>query len=288
MTHPSGKSQNTKGMIMAFAGFSSFACSDATFKWLSGHYSITQVIFFDNAFAALILLALLPFLGGVKALTQSKAKALHLLRVILNIMTSLIVAQSFSTLPLADVYTVLFAFPLFSTLLAIPLYKQAVQRKNIIAIAVGFAGVIIALKPGAQGFSTDMILPLFASILIALLFTIPRSMPHESPVSFAFWPFLGTALAMIPLLPAPFVIPALPHLGLMFLIGLFIASGMIFVSMAFRLAPAASVSPLQYTEMVWAIVFGLILFGDVPSLMMLCGAGVIILSGLYLVWHERG
>ncbi len=292
MTTLSGKPEitalsNKKGLALAFVGFSSFAVSDVCVKWLTTLYTVPEILFFNHGFSALVFLCVLPFMGGVKALTQSRKKHLHALRIILNIITGLIVARAFSLLPLADVYTFLFTFPLFSALLAIPLYKQPLRRKSLGAIVLGFIGILVALQPGQQGFDTASLLPLFCSVIITLLFLVSRSMPDESAVSLGFWPVFGTSVTMGFFLPHGFFLPAPFELLLLATSGVCIASGMLCVSLAFRLAPAASVSPLQYTEMIWAILFGFVMFGDTPSLMMLTGAGLIILSGLWLVWQEK-
>jgi len=288
MSRPSGKSQNTKGMALGLAGFSSFALGDVCVKAMTAKYSLPEIIFFDHGFATLCLLGLLPFMGGKRALTHTKTKGLHGFRVILNVIIALIVSHSFSRLPIADVYTFLFTFPLFSALLAVPMYKQPLSGRNMIAIALGFAGVVIALQPGTHGLNTGMILPLFSALLIALMFLVTRSMGSESAFSLGFWPVCGTTLIMIPLMLDGFIMPPLMDLLVLGFAGVCVASGMLLVSVAFRIASAASVSPLQYTEMLWAILFGFLVFGDSPSPMMMAGAGLIILSGLWLVWHERG
>ncbi len=277
-----------KGMVLALVGFTSYAFSDVCAKWLAQEFSIYQVIFINNLCASIILLLAASKLGGLKSLTTLRFKRLHLLRGVLNVSISLLIMQAFVKLPIADVYTFIFAMPFYAGVLAIFLYGERVCRSRWIAIIVGFIGVLIALQPGGAGFNPDLLWALGCGVVIAVMFTVGKSMQGESLLALGFWPLLmnvlvGGALA----LGGEFEALNFQS-GLVFLVnGVLIAVGLLCVSNAFRIAPASAVSPFLYTEMIWAILFGYLIFGDVPGAAMLIGAAIIILSGLYLVESER-
>jgi len=276
------------GMLLALAGFTSYAMSDILAKWLAQSYSIYETIFFNTLFACVFLLLSLPWLGGFKALTSISHKRLHLLRSVLNLAIAILIMQAFVRLPIADVYTFIFAMPFYAALLAIPLYKERVSKNRWIAIIVGFIGVVLALQPGGQGFNPDFLWALSSGVAIAFMFTVTKSMQGESLFAIGFWPLAMNVIVCGLLAFYGDFTPLVFKDALLFMLnGFFLAIGIVCVSNAFRIAPAAAVSPFLYTEMIWALLFGYFLFGDVPNGMMLAGAGVIILGGFYLIETER-
>lgn len=277
-----------KGMLCAFLGYTSFAFADICAKWLTTQFSVYQVIFMDQFLACILMLAALPWLGGKQALKKIHNIPIHIARTVLNILIALIFVYSVSELPIAAVYTFIFAKPFYAAIFGILIYKQRVFPRHWVAIAIGFAGVLIALQPGTKAFDALLILPVIGGILIALMFTLSRSLENESIFSLGFWPVAGALFVVGPLMIEDFIMPEIHHLLVAGLAGLLLSCGIIFVSLAFRSAPAAAVSPFLYTEMIWALLFGFIIFGDMPDGYMLLGAGIIVLSGLYLIMSERG
>ena len=276
-----------KGIILAFIGFTAFAFGDVISKWLTAEYSVFQVVFINHSFACLYLLALLHRFAGLGTLKNTNKIRLHMFRGVLNTLIALAVIFSFSRLPIADVYTFLFTVPFFSALLGLIFYNQAIGKHRVLAIVVGFTGVVIGLQPGSTGFNPWLIVPILAGFLIALKFTISKSLEGENVLLLGLWPALVSAPIAGLLSIGSFEIPELQHFVMHMLSGLTTAIGLVCVSQAFRIAPPAAVSPILYTEMIWALLFGFLIFGDVPTVMMMVGAGIIILSGLYLVETER-
>ena len=280
-------STSHKGMALAFIGFTAFAFGDVISKWLTSDYPIYQVVFVNHALAALYLLVLLQKTEGVKILKRTHKLPLHLFRGILNTGVALSIIFSFSILPIADVYTFIFTVPLFSALLALAFYGQKIGMHRMLAILGGFIGVIIGLQPGSEGFDIRLFVPILAGFLIALKFTISKSLEGENTLLLGLWPLLVSASITGLMTVGSFEAITWPHIGLHILSGLTSAVGLVCVSQAFRIAPAAAVSPFLYTEMIWALLFGYLIFSDVPNSMMLIGAGIIILSGFYLIETER-
>ncbi len=277
-----------KGMILALLGFTSYALSDVCAKWLTQDIPIFQTILLTNASACGFFLLAAPWLGGIKSLGKVRSKRMHLIRGMLNVSISILILQSFARLPIADVYTFIFAMPFYAAVIAIFMYREHVTRHRWISIALGFAGVLIALQPGDAGINPDLIWPVACGIVVAFMFTVSKSLQGDSLLALGFWPVsFNVLVGSIVVLWIGFEAVPLPSLIVCLFNGLFIAVGVLCVSNAFRLAPASAVSPFLYTEMVWALLFGYFIFGDKPNAMMLMGAGVIIFSGLYLVETER-
>jgi len=276
-----------KGILLAFIGFTAFALCDVSSKWLTTEYSVFQVVFINHALACIYLLCALHWSAGLKTLKRINKLPLHIFRGVLNTCIALSVIFSYSILPIADVYTFLFTVPFFSALLALGFYNQRICFNRLMAILIGFGGVVIGMQPGSSGFNPALFIPIIAGFLIALKFTISRSLDGENTLLLGLWPLLISAPIAGILSVSNFEMITPTHFALHMFSGLTSAVGLVCVSQAFRIAPAAAVSPILYTEMIWALAMGYLIFGDVPDMWMMVGAAIIIFSGLYLVETER-
>lgn len=283
----SGLSPTYKGILLALGGYTAFAVADICAKWLSAHYSIYQVICFENGLACALLLLFAPFLGGMKDLVDRKNLKIHVFRAFINFVIAVLLTYCYQRFALADVYTLIFSKPFFMALLALWLFREPVTQCRWIAIAAGFAGVLMAMRPGAADFDPVLIVALGGTILVAVLYISGRYLGNASPFSVGFPPLLGAALLSAPFALADFKIPEMTHLPVFILMGATIGLGLVAVSQAYRIAAAAAVAPLLYIEMIWALLFGWLIFGDMPDGWMLAGAAIIILSGIYLLQAER-
>ncbi len=277
-----------KGILLALLGYSAFACGDAGFKFLSGHYSISRVLVIENICACLLLLAASPRLGGTKGIFQRENLKINALRTGLNLIVSLLVGYSFRELPMTTAYPMFFTIPFFAALWAIPVYRESLPANRIAAILLGFAGVLTATRPGTGNFDINMLVPLCAAAFIAVMFLCSKSLKNQTLFMLAFPPYAGVGLMLLPFaLASGGAIPTAFHLAVFAATAACSVTGFIAVSFAFRIAAAAAVSPMMYIQMLWGIVFGLLVFGDTPDTWTLAGALIIILSGIYLVETER-
>lgn len=282
-----GKTQ--RGMALAFAGYTAFAFSDVCVKILAGRgYSIYQIVTVDTAVGAALLLLFAPKLGGLASLMDRANAKIHFFRAVLNTAVNLLLVYCLSIMPLATVYTAVFTKPIIALLIAAPLYGERIGLHRAVSIALGLCGVLIAFQPWQAGMDAGNIpLLMLTTSVIALMFVLSRSLESSSPLAVAFYPIAGSCLMTLPLMLMHFTPFALADLPFFVLSGALVAMAISCVSLAFRIADSAAVSPLMYTEMIWAIVFGILIFGDFPSPMMLLGAALIAASGLYLVFSER-
>ena len=272
-----------KGIFLALIGYSGFAISDTPAKFLTSHYSTLAIVFYIALTASIFILALSPLLGGFKKPDKGSIR-FHVLRGVMNLSLSLLVVESLSHLPLATVYTIIFAKPFIAAILGMIIYHEFVTRQRWTAIALGFAGIVIAMRPSADGIDPALLLPLGAATCSAIMWVSTRSLKGESSFAMGFYAVLVTALVSLPFLLHDFVIPAPEHLYLFAISGAGVSAGVIGLSLAFQNAPSAAVSPFHYTQMLWGISLGYLVFGDVPDALTMLGAAIIISSGLYLIW----
>jgi drug/metabolite transporter (DMT)-like permease len=155
------------------------------------------------------------------------------------------------------------------------------------AILVGFCGVLIALRPSAQTVSWPAMIALGGSLSFAILMLITRSLRATPDIVLASSQFVGTFLLGAVLSPIGWVTPSAGSLGLFAVAGIISVSALLCVNRSLKLAPASVVVPYQYSMIVWAVIFGFVVFGDVPSWATIVGAAIIIGAGLYIFLREQ-
>lgn len=281
-----GPSSATPGMGLAFAGFAVFATHDALIKALGESYSVFQIIFFATLFSFVPL--------TVTVLTDRKIDTfrpnnpgLVLLRSALMVTSMATAFYAFATLPLTEVYSLLFTFPLLVTALSVPLLGEKVRVQRWAAVAVGLVGVLIVLRPGMTALSLGHFAALTAATASALATILVRKIGNsERSAVLILYPMLVGVLIMGALQPLVYSPPSLTHLSMMALVGLLSVCAQHLIIQAYRAAPAAVVAPIQYSQILWATTFGMVFFGETPDGWVAVGAGIIIASGMFVVWRE--
>ncbi|HRQ60516.1 MAG TPA: DMT family transporter [Alphaproteobacteria bacterium] len=274
-----------RGMIFAILGYTAFSFADVNAKWLTQDFSLYQLIVVQTALASVLLAGLSPILGGWKGIWVRREFPIHVARMVLNFLCMIVIVHSFTILSLASIYTMIFAKPFFAVLLAIVFYGEKVGIKRWAAIIAGFSGVLVILRPGFNDAGVDLLWPLAAAVIVAVMFVSARSLKECSPFVLGFYPIVGTCLIGLPFLLSGdhYTAPDIWQWGHFALGAALMSAGMTFISLAFRTADASVVTPFLYTEMIWGILFGYLLFGDVVDLWMIIGTAIIIASGLYVM-----
>ena len=277
---------NLRGALLSLAAFGVYATHDAVIKVLGASYSPLQIVFFATLLgfplATLMLMRdrmsgnLVPRYPGLMAVRS------------LTVVTSGVGAfYAFSVLPLAQTYAILFATPLLITVLAIPVLGERVGLRRAVAVLVGLAGVLIVLRPGHGALGLGHAAALVAAGSSALGSVVVRRIgQQERAIVLMLYPMMAnfalTGLAM------PFVYVPMPAGDLMMLTFVAICAfvAMLLVIAAYRAGEAAVVAPMQYSQILWAVLFGALIFDEMPDLATAVGAAVVIASGLYIVMRE--
>jgi drug/metabolite transporter (DMT)-like permease len=190
-------------------------------------------------------------------------------------------------LPLADVTTYYLATPIFVTALSAIVLREQVGWRRWSAILAGFFGVLIALKPSAQSVTWPAMIALAGSLAFSWLMLITRSLRATPDIVLASAQFLGTLVFGLIVAPFGWAVPTWRHLGLFAAAGAVSVCALLCVNRSLKLAPASTVAPYQYSMIIWAVMFGYIVFGDVPQPHTALGAGIIIAAGIYIFLRER-
>ena len=267
-----------------------FALNDAMGKWLVATYSQGQVILIRSA-AALIILVPIVWRAGLSGLVRIERPGLQFARVFFSTAELFCFYFAVAALPLADVMTYWLAAPIYVAALSPFLLGEKVGWRRWTAIAIGFVGVLIALKPSSASLTSAALFSILGSAAFAFMMLSGRQLRNTPDTVLAFWQIIGAALAGI---VAVFITPSgwLPvqssfDLAFLGLLGVVAMTAHVLVNRALKLADAATVAPLQYTLLLWAVIFGWLFFGDVPQTSIVVGAGLIVLSGLYIFFREN-
>jgi len=260
-----------------------FSTVDALMKFLAGSYPIMQLVFFKSLFQLLPVLASVGRAGGLGPL-KMRRPLFVLTRAATILFATIFWFLGLRLLPLVDAFAIHFSAPILVVVLARLVLKEKMPGRAAVALALGFAGALAitietATGEGDHG-SPIGVLFIALSVLFyaASLLCIRRMDSADAGMPSLFYGSLLAVLASSLTLPWIWTPMALPDLGLILATGILAALGGLGLGAAFSRAPAAIVAPLEYTGMIWAILFGLLLFGEKPDPVVLAGAGLILIG----------
>ncbi|QOZ22577.1 DMT family transporter [Bradyrhizobium sp. CCBAU 51753] len=279
------RSARLAGIGLMLLSIFMFSFGDAMGKFLVATYSVGQLLWLR---ACAALLVLLPMVWKQRAdFLHLERPWLQLLRVTLSTLEVAAFFLATIYLPLADVITYYLAGPIFVTAMSGLVLGEHIGWRRWTAILVGFCGVLIALRPSAQTISWPAMIALGGSLSFAVLMLVTRSLRSTPDIVLATSQFGGTFLLGAVLSPIGWVTPSAGSLMLFFAAGLVSVAALLCVNRSLKLAPASVVVPYQYSMIVWAVIFGFVVFGDVPSWATIVGAAIIIAAGLYIFVREQ-
>lgn len=285
-THTDERSARLAGIGLMLLGVFMFSFGDALGKYLVATYAVGQLLWL-RACAALLVLS--PLIWRQRQqFFQIERPWLQAVRIMLSTLEVAAFFLATVYLPLADVTTYYLACPIFVTALSALVLREQVGWRRWTAILVGFGGVLIALRPSAQTISWPAMIALGGSLSFSLLMLITRSLRNTPDIVMATLQFAGTFLLGALMSPFGWVTPDAASLAMFAAASCISVTALICVNRSLKLAPASVVVPYQYSMIVWAVMFGIVVFGDVPQPATIAGAAIIIGAGLYIFLRERG
>jgi drug/metabolite transporter (DMT)-like permease len=274
------------GIGLTLLSFSLFATSDMLSKLLIERYPVGEIAGLSACFS-LLPVTLMVARGGDWGALRPRRPLLVALRAALAAASTMLFYFAIRGLPLADAYALVFTGPLWVTALSVPLLGETVGWRRWTAVAVGFAGVLVALRPGFGGFAFGQLAALTAAFTFSLSLIVLRRLGHgESSPALIASLLLAMLVISIPGMLSAFRPPAPLDLAMIAVNGLLIGTAHIGLVLAFRQAPPSIIAPFQFSQMIWGVLFGLLVFGNAPDGPSMVGAAIIIASGLYTLWRE--
>lgn len=279
-------SPNVKGALFALLAFGVFSTHDVIVKVLGGIYSPFQIVFFSVLLS--FPLATVMMMRDAKPGTLVPVHPWWLaLRTGAAVVTGVSAFYAFSVLPLAQVYAILFAAPLLITVLAIPVLGEKVRLRRWLAVLVGLIGVLVVLRPGQTDLTLGHLAALAAAVGGSLASIVVRKIGNEErPVVMLLYPMVVNFVLMACALPFVYIPMPIEHLGMLAVIATFAWIASRLVIAAYQNGEAAIIAPMQYSQIIWATIFGLLFFDETIDQATGIGAGIIIASGLYIVLRE--
>ena len=282
---PADRAGATAGILMMLAGILLFSMNDVMGKWLVSTYSVGQVLLLRSLAAVLVLA---PFAWrNPRLLIHPDRPGVQVLRVALSTAEVGLFYAAAAHMPLADAITYWLAAPIYVAALSPWLLGERLGWRRWTAILIGFVGVVVALGPSAATLTPSALYAAAGSLCFALMMITGRALRGVPDVSLVFWQSGGALAAGLALAPFDWVAPSVRDCALLALLGIVALGAHALVNRSLKLAPASVVTPFQYTLLLWAVLFGYLVFGDVPGPATLAGAAIIVGAGLFIAHRER-
>ena len=276
----------TLGIALALLGTFMFSANDVLGKWLVGTYSVGQVLLL-RSFAALLILAPFVYRAGWRSLFVPERPGVQIFRAVLGGIEVCLFYLAVVYLPLADVMAYYLAGPIYVAALSPFVLSEHVGWRRWTAIVVGFGGVLVVLQPSGETLTLPAFISLAGSFAFGLILLTGRMLRRTPDLPMVFWPITASFVVGGVLAPASWVQPDVRSTALLALLGLVSMLAHVCTNRSLKLAPAATVAPIQYTLLLWAIVFGWTVFGDVPRPSTLIGGAIIVAAGLFIFFREQ-
>jgi drug/metabolite transporter (DMT)-like permease len=277
-----------KGISFAVIAVFVLSVQDALVKWLATDFTIVQILFVRSVVMLFPVFFMLQRRHGLIGLHTHRPFG-HLLRLIFNLAAFMAFFGGLSRLPLADAMALMMTSPIIMAVLSGPLLGEYAHGKAWVAVLIGFLGVLVMVGP--QGENADLlgaVSILAGSVAYTLLMIQTRHLSStESNESMVFFSAIGIALITACIVPLYWQTPTVGNAVLLVLVGFVSALGHTLLVQAYRFAPIYLLGPLDYTALVWAVLIGFLVWGDIPSGSMLLGAALIVGCGLYLYLREQ-
>lgn len=273
------------GIFLMLLGDFMFAANDALGKWMVASFSVGQVLLLRSVGAFVILGPMLTTVNA-RDFFRPKKPLLIFLRVVCATMDTGLFYAAVAYLPLADVVTFYMAGPIYVAAVSHFFLKERIGWRRWLAIMIGFVGVIIALRPSTAMLSWPSVFALLGSVGFSLVIVFSRVLKDTSDTVLVAWQTFGALVVGLVLTINHWVDPTLTQWGAMALLGIVSCCGHLLIARSLKLAPASVLAPLQYTLLLWGIIFGIIFFNNYPDPYILIGAAIIIVAGLF-IFHRK-
>ncbi len=294
------------GAICAAISVVFFSINDVAIKFLSGGYALHQVVLIRSVIGLLVIVLIIAPMTTGRAIARTKRLPMHLLRGFCVVLANMTFFLGLAAMPLADAVAIFFVSPLVITMFSVLFLGEVVGPRRWVAIAVGFVGVLVMMRPGTQAFQVASLLPLAAAFCYAGIHIITRRIGGtESATTMAF--YIQIMFIIVGLLFGLFVGDgrfgdhADPSLAFLFrawswpvpadypvfaIIGIGIGIGGYLISQAYRVAEASYVAPFEYLALPMSVVWGMIVFDEFPGGLDYLGMALILGAGLFTIWRE--
>ena len=276
-----------KGVLLGFMAFAAYSISDAFVKALRGSLPAYEAVFFGAALG----LTALPFIkrrgDRWRDVVVSKRPGLWLIRAAAGAIGSTAAVIAFTALPMAEAFALIFLMPIFVTILSVIVLKESVGRRRWSAVLMGFIGVLVVLRPGFRELGSGHVAAIICGLAGAIsMIALRLGGPHEKHITLYSAGVIGPMIITGALMLGHFRWPDAAQCGLLLGYGLLAAIAAVLLVLATQNAPANHVAPTQYSQMLWAVLLGYVVFHDQLDWVMFLGIAIILGAGLFTFMRE--
>ena len=278
-------SKNQLGFLYMFMSVCAFSIMDLIVKW-SEHYPLGQVLFFRGFFGVILYFFIMPR-ERIKNFYQTKRAGLHFLRCFFGLIALIAIFIALRNLPLATVVSISFAAPIFTTIFSIFFLSEKVGLYRWLAVLIGFIGIIVITEPGFGSLNIYYIYPIIFCLGLSYVAIAIRQLSTTEPVWLISLNF-SAAITLVSLFTIPFgwVMPNIKDILLLCMIGFLGGFANLWLSQSFKLSEVSLVSPLKHLALVFGIIFGYLIWDEIPTIKTLLGAMLVVFSSLIILKRE--
>ena len=279
-------SKNLLGILLMTLGMFSLSINDIIYKNLTINFPVWEAVFF-RAFSGSIISLYLVYHSGIDSI-KTKKPVRHFVRAFSAVGCVVLYIFGIKYLLLSENIAVAHSAPIIAALLAVPILGEKIGLHRILAIIIGFIGVLVIVKPGTDLFQLKSLIPIGSALFMASVYLSTRSLMNtESSTSIVFYYSFALLLTSLFFFTSDFVIPDTFNLVLALSLGIMGSMGHYFMSQAARHADVAVTSPFEYSSFIFVGVMGYFFFFEIPSKSIVIGGILIIISGVYVAYRER-
>ena len=278
-------SKNQLGFLYMFLSICAFSLMDIIVKW-SVEYPLGQVLFFRGFFGIIFYFFIIPK-NRLHNFYKTNRPGLHFLRCFSGLIALVAIFIALRKLPLATVVSISFAAPIFTTIFSIFLLNEKVGIFRWLAVIIGFVGIIIITEPGISQLNIYYVFPIIFCLGLSYVAITIRQLSSSEPVwLISFYFSLAITLLSFLTIPQGWVLPSLNHFIILSLIGIIGGVANLWLSQSYKYSEVSLVTPLKYLALVFAIIFGYFIWGEIPTIKTLLGAFLVIISTLIIFRRE--
>ena len=278
--------KNLLGILLMTLGMFSLSINDIIYKNLTMNFPVWEAVFF-RAFSGSIISLYLVYYSGINSI-KTKKPVRHFVRAFSAVGCVVLYIFGIKYLLLSENIAIAHSAPIIAALLAVPILGEKIGMHRILAITIGFVGVLVIIKPGTDLFQLKSLLPIGSALFMASVYLTTRSLMNtESSTSIVFYYSFALLFTSLIFFPSDFVIPDTFNLILALSLGIMGSMGHFFMSQAARHADVAVTSPFEYSSFIFVGLMGYFFFYEIPSNSVILGGILIIISGVYVAYRER-
>ena len=282
------KPQMLRGMLMVMSAVAIFSVVDVFSKYLTRSYPVALVVWARYAFHLLLVVVVLGPRFGLDLVRTARPGA-QIVRGLSLTVASLLFISALKYMPLAESTAIAFIAPLLVTLMSVFFLKEKVELARWVAVCCGFVGVLIIIRPGSNVFTWAVLLPVANAMAFATYQILTRRLAGlESAYVSIFYSGLVGTLVLSATLPYSWALPRNAFDAAAFaVLGMLAGIGHLILIKAYEYAPASRLAPFGYSQLIWVLIIGFVVFDDFPDYWSLLGIAILVASGIYTAMHQR-